>query len=932
VNKSLKNFMAVTLALFGFMLGKACVEEPKPDLKAQEKLFNKKAAGEANRGIKRAIDPRALRRVDRKIAAKAVKDPRYKVLVNNNAPYKGEKDALVTIVEFSDFQCPFCSRVEPTINKIMDEYKGKVKVVWMNNPLGFHKNAMPAAEASYAIFKLKGNDAFWKAHNKFFHNQKKLSSDFYTQTAKELGVDMAQFEKIMSKHIYQGVIKSQQAQGAKLGARGTPAFFINGKFLSGAQPFSKFKVVIDKELAYAKKVLARTNNKSGLYNEIVKHGLTKKVQQPRKNNKNKPRPGTPDPNKVYYNSIANAPVKGPKDALVTIVQYSDFQCPFCSRVEPTVDQVMKDYAGKVRVIWKNFPLGFHKNAMPAAEASQAIYALKGDAAFWKAHNKFFHNQRKLAPEFYTATAKELGVDMGKFENAIAKHTYQAVIKKQMSEGSKVGTRGTPAFYINGRFLSGAQPIGNFKKIIDQELKKAQLMVKKGVAKNKIYETLMKGAERKLAAAPQRRRPGAPDPAKAYYNDIKNAPVKGNKDALVTIVQYSDFQCPFCSRVEPTVDAVMKKYAGKVRVIWKNFPLGFHKNAMPAAEASQAIYALKGDAAFWKAHNKFFHNQRKLTPEFYTATAKELGVDMGKFENAIAKHTYQAVIKKQMSEGSRVGTRGTPAFYINGRFLSGAQPIGNFEKIIDEELKKAEAMVKKGVAKNKIYETIMKTAEKKLSANAAPQKRRPGSPDPAKVYYNNINGGPARGPKDALVTIVQYSDFQCPFCSRVEPTMDRIMKEYAGKVRIIWMNNPLGFHKNAMPAAEATYSIYKLKGDKAFWKAHAKFFHNQKKLSSEFYTATAKELGVDMGKFEDATAKHTYVSVIKSQQAQGARIGARGTPAFFINGRFLSGARPFDHFKKLIDEELKKAETMVKKGTPKSKIYDTLMKNAEKTVK
>ncbi len=930
MNKSLKNFMAVTLALFGFMLGKACVEEPTPDLKAQNKLFSKKTAGVANRGIKRAIDPRALRRVNRRVAAKTVKDPRYKILVNNSMPWKGEKDALVTIVEFSDFQCPFCSRVEPTINQIMDKYKGQVKVVWMNNPLGFHKNAMPAAEAAYAIFKLKGDAAFWKAHGKFFHNQKKLSPDFYKEVAKELGVDMTQFENITSKHIYQKVIKSQQATGAKLGARGTPAFFINGKFLSGAQPFSKFKVVIDKELAYAKTILARTKNKAGLYNEIIKNGLTKKVAQPRKKN-NRKRPGTPDPNKVYFNDISDAPFKGPKDALVTIVEYSDFQCPFCGRVEPTVDQVMKDYAGKVRVVWKNFPLGFHKNAMPAAEAAHAIYKLKGDVAFWKAHNKFFHNQRKLSLDFYKETAKELGVDMGKFENAISKHTYQTVIRKQMSEGSKVGTRGTPAFYINGKFLSGAQPIANFKRVIDKELKNAELMVKKGVAKNKIYETLMKKAERKLAAAPQRRRPNTPDPKKAYFNDIKNRPIKGAKDAIVTIVEYSDFQCPFCGRVEPTVDAVMKKYAGKVRVIWKNFPLGFHKNAMPAAEAMEAIYHLKGDAAFWKAHNKFFHNQRKLSPDFYKETAKELGVDMAKFNDANSKHTYQGLIKKQMSEASRVGTRGTPAFYINGKFLSGAQPLANFEKIIDQEIKNAEAMLKKGIAKNKIYETIMKTAEKKLSAGPAP-KRRPGSPDPAKVYYNNLNGGPARGPKDALVTIVEYSDFQCPFCSRVEPTMDRIMKEYAGKVRIIWMNNPLGFHKNAMPAAEAAYSIYKLKGDKAFWKAHAKFFKNQRKLSSEFYTETAKELGVDMGKFENATSKHTYQGIIKSQQMQGAKIGARGTPAFFINGRFLSGARPFEHFKKLIDEELAKAQAMVKKGTSKSKIYGTLMKNAEKSVK
>ena len=131
VNKSLKNFMAVTLALFGFMLGKSCVEEPKPDLKAQERLFNNKVAAEkARKGMRKAIDPRALRKFDRKNLRKTVNDPRYRLMFNpSSLPYKGTKDALVTIVEVSDFQCPFCSRVNPTMKKIMDKYKGDVKVV-----------------------------------------------------------------------------------------------------------------------------------------------------------------------------------------------------------------------------------------------------------------------------------------------------------------------------------------------------------------------------------------------------------------------------------------------------------------------------------------------------------------------------------------------------------------------------------------------------------------------------------------------------------------------------------------------------------------------------------------------------------------------------------------------------------------------------------
>ncbi len=926
MNNSLKTFMAITLAFLGFAIGNACVEKPEHDLAAQKKML-----AQGNKVNRNQINRNAAKKAR---LGKAVANPRYKI--NANGPWKGEKDALVTIIEVSDFQCPFCSRVEPTMKKIMKDYAGKVKVVWRNNPLGFHKNAMPAAEASYVIYKLKGDKAFWTAHDKFFKNQRGLTKEFLANTAKELGVNMTQYNDMISKHVFLSKIKADQRAANVLGARGTPAFFINGRFLSGAQPYANFKKIIDVELAHAERILKTGVSKANLYKKITEKGLTKAVPKPRNNRKanKRQRPGTPDPSKYYYNDIKDAPMKG-TGTLVTIVEYSDFQCPFCGRVEPTMKKIMEEYKGKVRVMWKNNPLSFHKNAMPAAEAAYAIYKLKGDKAFWAAHDKLFKNQRKLNTALYTNIAKELGVDMGKFEDMTSKHINQGKIKATQREGAKVGARGTPAFFINGRFISGAQPFANFKRVIDVELAKAEAMVKKGVAADKVYDTIMKRALRVVkAGAPQakRQRPGSPDPSKYYYNDINGAPMRGSSNAIVTIVEYSDFQCPFCGRVEPTLKKIMEEYKGDVRVMWKNNPLGFHKNAMPAAEAAYAIYKIKGDKAFWAAHDKFYKNQRKLSTELYTTTAKELGVDMAKFNDMTSKHVNQGKIKATQREGAKVGARGTPAFFINGRFISGAQPFANFKKIIDEELVKAKAMVKKGVARNKVYDTIMKNALKVVKAGvAAPQGRRPGTPDPAKYYYNDIKDAPMKG-TGTMVTIVEYSDFQCPFCGRVEPTLKKIMETYKGKVRVMWKNNPLSFHKNAMPAAEAAYAVYKLKGDKAFWAAHDKLFKNQRSLSPEFYTSMAKELGVDMAKFNEMTSKHVNQGKIKATQREGAKVGARGTPAFFINGRFLSGARPFEHFKKLIDEELAKAEVMVKKGTPKTKIYETIMKNAEKTVK
>ena len=160
--------------------------------------------------------------------------------------------------------------------------------------------------------------------------------------------------------------------------------------------------------------------------------------------------------------------------------------------------------------------------------------------------------------------------------------------------------------------------------------------------------------------------------------------------------------------------------------------------------------------------------------------------------------------------------------------------------------------------------------------------------------------PTKGADKAKVTIVQISDFQCPFCGRVEPTIDQIMKTYGKDVKVVWKNNPLPFHNNAMPAAEAAMEAH---AEGKFWKLHDLLFKNQTALDRANLEKLAGEAGVDVEKVKQAIDQNKYAQDIKADQADAEKFGARGTPAFFINGRPLSGAQPFDAFKKVIDEEL-----------------------------
>jgi protein-disulfide isomerase len=164
--------------------------------------------------------------------------------------------------------------------------------------------------------------------------------------------------------------------------------------------------------------------------------------------------------------FAGHPEEGPRNAPVTIVEFSDFQCPFCKRAEPTLKQVREKYGDKVRLIYMDFPLGIHQHAMDAALAGRC--ATEQDK-FWPFHDQMFSDQNKLAPADLKASAKKVGLDTAKFDQCLDQGKYKSAIEADLEQGKDLGVDGTPAFFINGRPLTGAQPFPAFSSVIDEEL-------------------------------------------------------------------------------------------------------------------------------------------------------------------------------------------------------------------------------------------------------------------------------------------------------------------------------------------------------------------------------------------------------------------------------------------------------------------------------
>jgi len=160
-------------------------------------------------------------------------------------------------------------------------------------------------------------------------------------------------------------------------------------------------------------------------------------------------------------------------------------------------------------------------------------------------------------------------------------------------------------------------------------------------------------------------------------------LQGNPDAPITIVEFADFQCPFCSRVQPILNEVLAKYKGKVKLAYQDFPLSqIHQHAEAAAGASRCALA---QGKYWQMHDAMFADQSKLDEAALVKTAASLGMDQKSFESCLQSGKYKQAVEQDVQAGSRAGVNATPTFFINGEFLSGIKSEADLVVVIDREL-------------------------------------------------------------------------------------------------------------------------------------------------------------------------------------------------------------------------------------------------------
>jgi protein-disulfide isomerase len=405
----------------------------------------------------------------------------------------------------------------------------------------------------------------------------------------------------------------------------------------------------------------------------------------------------------------------------------------------------------------------------------------------------------------------------------------------------------------------------------------------GIAGTRAFDAHVPASPRPAAAAAAPApvpSPAAPvaiarPPAEAASVPLRpDDPVRGASTAKVTVVVFSDFQCPFCSRIEPTMRQLVDANPGAVRVAWKHQPLSMHPNAVPAARAAEAA-RLQGK--FWEMHDRLFASQASLSDTTYLEAARDLGLDLARFRSDAAGQAVLARIAADQTLASAAGAQGTPTLFLNCRKMVGAQPVEAFQAIVAEEIRKADALIARGVKSADLYDRLC-ADNVAAGARAAEVAARGAAAIPIRP------DDPVRGNRKAPVTVVEFSDFQCPFCSRSLPSVKEL--ESKGNVRVIWKHLPLSFHPHAMPAALAAEAA---REQGRFWEMHDRLFSNQAALSEATYLQYARDLGLDVERFQEAMRSPRLRARVQEDLAAAGAAGVTGTPTFVVNGELVVGA-------------------------------------------
>jgi len=395
---------------------------------------------------------------------------------------------------------------------------------------------------------------------------------------------------------------------------------------------------------------------------------------------------------------------------------------------------------------------------------------------------------------------------------------------------------------------------------------------------------------------------------------------------VEILEFTDFECPFCARAQPTIERVLERFGRcAVRVTTVPKPLPFHPFAAPAARAAAAA-ALQGSLAHERAHGFLFEESEDLSEATIEALPSSARIDPERHARDVSRPEIAAFVEWGVFVGDESDARGTPTFFINGHLLRGLAPFETFSGIIEGEIELSSGkegrwgdqwlMGRLALNAPRLFAILLEgrgphELEPEGTADAEAVEDADAAPSEPEVHIVPVDETDAvKGPAGAPVTVVTFTEFQCPYCVRLHAVLKQIAEHYGDRVRFVAKQYPLPFHKHARTAAKAALCAQE---QGHYWSYHEALFDRVKEstrhLADVNHDKLAKRLKLNVKAFKRCRAGKAADERIDAHIAQAVALGIRGTPTSFVNGFKLSGAQDFSFFEALIDAALGYSDEM-----------------------
>jgi protein-disulfide isomerase len=546
----------------------------------------------------------------------------------------------------------------------------------------------------------------------------------------------------------------------------------------------------------------------------------------------------------------------------------------------------------------------HERAEPAARAAVAAHA---QGKFWEMHDKLFADRTKLSDADIRRYGQEIGLDVAKFEAALADPSTQAKVAAEMNEGRVLEVASTPTFFVNGRKVQGAKDLEAVLQIIEEERVTANRLLSGGSKRGEVYARIMRAAQSGKGEAakvdPSHRRGEASKAANYAVPTGTARPSKGPDDAPVTLVWFADYGCPDCKTTAQTIADVVAARGDGVRVVVRQFP-----GADPQRElVARMLIAAHAQGKFWALHDALVKLDAPMDSAAMRNLATEAEIDIPRLASATESAAAKAILAEDIAVADKIrGSQAPPFLFVNGRWLPSSPAKEELDALVTEEAGKAQAFAKEHAdvppvdryeAMRKDWRGLKQMDEVKLG----PPGDSAGKDGvvPASAVGTKTDTF-TRGPRDAKVQIVACTDFDCAACSRSAKALGEVLAAYGDRVAVQFRHQLVPGQEKAEKAHRAALAAGR---QGKFWEMHDLLVQNRAARSDAALAKLAARIGLDTAAFVRDMADPVHAARIEEDVAACTSLGMKALPAFSVNGHVLKGGQTVASFEQAIDDAL-----------------------------